>query len=128
MAEQLVYELERSRSALARNARGVRRDLNVTTHLKRAVIRRKLATLAAAAVAGMVVTRLLFRKKKVVQQVAEAAHHAPGGSNSGFWLGVLGLLVTLVKPAVTQLLSRKIADYASGDGKRATAFHPFARH
>ena len=129
---QLVYELERSRSEFARSARGVRRGVSVTAVLKRAVVRRKLATLVGAVVAGLVLTRLLFRKKKADPgQYAAAAMPAMPRSKEGeraaFLLGVLGLLVTLVKPAVTSFLSRKIADYASGDGHVTAGPGAFSR-
>ena len=125
---QLIFEMERSRSELARSIQGVKGDLSVTAHLKRTVLRRKLVSITTAAVVGLVLTRLLFRKKKAVKEVAAAAQF--GGrfrenERAGVWLSVLGLLIPLLKPVVTTLLSRNLADYAK-DG-HPPSLRPLAR-
>jgi len=116
---QLINELERSRLGVAQGWRGARKGASLTGGLKWAVERRKLAWLTGAAIGGLVLTRLLFRKKKAVREVA-AMHQVHAGINqsqrAGILLSILGLLVTLFRPAVTNYLSRKIADYTSGDG------------
>jgi len=110
---QLINELERSRLGVAQGWRGARKGASLTGGLKRAVERRKLAWLTGAAIGGLVLTRLLFRKVAAMHQVHAGINQS---QRAGILLSILGLLVTLFRPAVTNYLSRKIADYTSGDG------------
>ena len=117
---QLILEIERSRSGIARSLRGVKQDVSVTARLKRAVARSKFVSIAAAGVAGLVVTRLLFHKKKAVIELpaeTQLAGRLRETERAGFWLSVLGLLVTVLKPVMTSMLSRKLADFAARNGQ-----------
>ena len=119
---QLVQELELSRAGLAVSLGGVRQDLNLSAHLKKAIARRKFAWLAGAVVGGLILTRFIFRKKKPVHGEAEARIGQLNQSGrAGAWLSVLGLMVSLLKPAVTNFLSQRLADYATGDGAASGA-------
>ena len=115
---QLIAELERSRAELARSGRGVRRDLDVGAHLKHSILRQKTAWLTGAAVTGWALARLpgIFRKKKARQESeAPAARQIrqKEKERGGLLLAALSLAGTLLKPAITAFVSRKIADLAS---------------
>jgi|GEM_PF-799581 len=109
---RLIAELERSRSGLARDLRGMRRSLDVGAHLKSAILRQKTLWFTGAAVTGWLLTRLPGRRKK---QEAEPKPSrwmpkAKESSKGGWILTLLGLAGTLLKPAITSYLSQKIEE------------------
>ena len=119
---QLIAELERSRAQLTREIRGVRSGLDVGKHVKQAVLRQKTLWFAGAAIAGWLVTRLPGPRKR--EKKENGAHQPlmsrlmpqPKQSARGGWtLAFLGLLGTLLKPALTSFLSQKFAELATRD-------------
>jgi hypothetical protein len=117
----LSVELERSRAQLAREMRGVRSGLDVSKHVKQAVLRQKTLWFAGAAIAGWLVTRLPGRGKKEKaepqpQPLLSRLMPQPKQSARGGWaLALLGLLGTLLKPALTSFLSQKVAELTTRD-------------
>lgn len=120
---RLIAELERSRTGLAHGLHGVRGSLDVGAHLRRSVLRQKTLWFSGAAMTGWLLTRLPrlpFRKKKESKADGGAGMHLlarwlpkPKESARGGWLlATLGLAGTLLKPALTAFLSRKLADFA----------------
>jgi len=103
---QLVAELEQSRQRMGREFQQIRGGLNVTSHLRTAFFRQKTVWITGALLGGWLLTRLPARKKKAAPvKIVEARE-----SRSAVW-AILGLLATLLKPAVTSILSEKLAEY-----------------
>jgi len=117
---QLIAELERSRSDLARDLRGVRHGLDVGAHLRHAFVRQKAAWLGGAALTGWLLSRLPSRRKAVPRgDKPLAGMPKPKQSErGGLLLAALGVAGTILKPAITALATRKIKEFAaSRDGR-----------
>mgnify|MGYP006976762806 CR=1 FL=1 len=106
---QLVAELEQSRRKMGREFQEIRGGLNVGSRLRAAFFRQKAVWVTGALLGGWLLTRLPVRRKKAstTVKVVEAKE-----GKSMVW-AILGLLVTLLKPAVTSILSDKLAEYVA---------------
>lgn len=114
---QLIADLERSRTELGRSLSGVRQDLDVGSHLKHAFARQKTAWLAGAVIAGWILSRIPARKKSAPKSSVKTSPRTElkETERAGIWLALLSLLGTLIKPAVTAFVSRKIAQYVENN-------------
>ena len=112
---ELIAELERSRRELAGNIRGIRRDVSVGTHLKVAFARRKTAFLVGAALVGWVLSRLPSRKARRTAAPTVASTQDKENPKSAFWFTLLTFAITVMKPALTAIASRKLTEFATRD-------------
>lgn len=113
---QLIAELERSRSELARGLRGVRYDVSLAPHLKHAFVRHKSLWLLGAAAAGWVLSRLPAHSKKTSKKNGAALlDRSPKkqkeSERAGIALAIVGVLGTLFKPAIKAFATRQITEF-----------------
>ncbi|HWL54789.1 MAG TPA: hypothetical protein VNQ90_20270 [Chthoniobacteraceae bacterium] len=113
----LVARLERSRREISRNVDGVRHDLDVRTQLRSSVVRQKGFWLSGAAVAGWLLAGWPRRRKALPAPSRKKEVSARRGG--GFLLALFGLIGSIIKPAVTSFLTRKLRELASGEDSRA---------
>ncbi|MEI6350519.1 MAG: hypothetical protein WCP06_05370 [Verrucomicrobiota bacterium] len=117
---ELIAELERSRRELAGNIRGVRHDVDVTSHFRHAFAQRKTVWIAGAAVIGWLLARLPGRKARVARPGKELEKRKES-QRSAFLFTLLNLAITVAKPALTALASKKITQFATGERKEGRA-------
>ena len=115
---ELISELEHSRRNLAGSLRGVRHDVDVTAHLRQAFVHRKTAWIAGAAVLGWLLARLPGRKVRAARPAKEVEKRKES-QRSAFLFTLLNLAITVLKPALTALASKKITQIATGEHKEA---------
>ncbi|MDP9291742.1 MAG: hypothetical protein M3O82_05200 [Verrucomicrobiota bacterium] len=100
-----------ARSGMVIGWEAVRDDLNLPAHFKAAVGRHKTFWLSGAAIIGWVLAKLPARQKKVYVD----RHNKKAVKQMGFaglLLGVLKLVFSLARPALTAFATKKLADVA----------------
>jgi hypothetical protein len=119
--EQLVAELARTRSAMARDSAALRQELDVTAKFNRVVRRNPLAWFGGAAALGWILagpktrtrTRTLVQPAKPGEKAARSEEKVV--ARTGFvavLLGVIRFLFPLLKPVISTYATRIIADAA----------------
>lgn len=115
---QLVAELEQSRQKMVRDFGQLRGDLNVSAHLRAAFFRQKAVWITGAVLGGWLLTKLPGRKRKATAAVAAPA---AGKESRGMLWAILGVVATLLKPAVTSFITDRLTEYLA---KRQDAAFP----
>ena len=107
---ELAAELERARSRLARNFGALRKDLDVSTHLKHSLQEHKAAYIGGATLLGLLLSKLPARKKKIyVERKSKDA--VKEVEKAGIWIVLLQLLFKAFQPMITSLVSRQVTSY-----------------
>lgn len=124
---ELIADLERSRIGMGRNFRGMRGNLNVTSHLRAAFFRQKAVWITGALLGGWLLTRIPARRKQVSLSTHPVAAVAkPEKESKGFLWAALGLAATLLRPAITSFATQKLAEFvARRDSTAASSTSPF---
>ena len=121
---QLIAQLERERHAFARSVGGLRQDLDVSSHLKHSFLSQKAVWFAGAGLTGWVLSRLPSRKRREPIAANGKEVHAKGGERGALILSILGMLIPLVRPAVTAFISQKVEEFAvKSEVRPARAVH-----
>jgi hypothetical protein len=115
---KLRQEVAHSRDRLARDLSGLRYELDFPLKFRKSFQRQTVLWIAAAVVVGVVFAVMPARTKKVqVKAKANDGNETKKGIlGAGLAVGALRLAATLVKPAVTQFISKKMSSYATGPG------------
>ena len=111
-------EVAHSRDRLARDLSGLRYELDFPLKFRKSFQRQTVLWIGAAVVIGVIFAVMPARTKKVHVKVKgnDAKETKKGILGAGFAIGALRLAATLLKPAVTQFISRKVSSYAAGAG------------
>ncbi len=117
---QLIAELARSRAGMSQQARRLEHDLDVPARLKESVVRQKGIWLTGAAALGWLLAGWPRRKPKALgsPSKAEARHAAAHATTEnrrrgGWLLALLSVVGTMIRPAVTAFVSRRLSDWVS---------------
>jgi hypothetical protein len=113
---ELISELAWAREHLAANACETLHDLNVVGHLRHSISERKTAWFTGAALTGGLLSWVLGRKKKqkpAPKQHPPARVEIPQTGYVGMALAVITFVFNLLKPTLSKLASRKIAELAA---------------
>jgi hypothetical protein len=105
---ELRQEIAHSRDRLARDLSGLRYEMNLPLKFRKSVQRNTSVWIAATAVVGVLFT-MLPRKKKIVVKAKTGEDQKKGILEAGFAVGALKLAATLLRPAVTSYLTRRMA-------------------
>jgi hypothetical protein len=110
--DELIAEIDRARARISREMGSLRRDANVTAHLKHSFTANKAAWIGGAGVAGWILSRIPARKKNVYVGKKD---HSPvkEATELGLWFGIIKLLLTVFRPVITEFATRKITDFTS---------------
>jgi hypothetical protein len=114
-AEELKAKIARSREHLGRDIRGLRYELDFSAKIRRSFQKQTGAWITAAAVVGTLIVLLPMRRKKIYVN-DKRGRKSDGKSQlleAGFLLGALRIAATLLKPAITSFLARKLAGFAT---------------
>ena len=109
---ELTAQLACSRRLLSRNLGKLREDMDVPAHLKRNFTNHSTAWIGGAALFGWVLSRLPGRGKKGSSGEKEGGKPVEK-KRASLLPGVLKLLFSAARPALTALATKKIADIAS---------------
>jgi hypothetical protein len=118
---ELRQEVAHSRDRLARDLSGLRYELDFPLKFRKSFQRQTVLWITAAVVIGVVFAVMPARTRKV-QVNAKArkrgAHQKEEILGAGLALGALKLVATLLKPAVTNFISKKMSGYAAGAARK----------
>jgi len=107
----LKTEIARSRERVERDLRGLRYELDFRRKIKRSFQHQTVAWITAAAVVGTLLVLLPARKKKIYIDTKTGDKRKKQMLEAGFFLGALKIAATLLKPAITTFLRKKISGY-----------------
>jgi hypothetical protein len=113
---QLIAQLSKERSELAHAVKSLRQDLDVSSHLKHSFFQQKAFWLAGAGITGWVLSRLPSRKKPATEMVNGTISRGKEGSRGAWVISLLGMLLPLIKPAVTAFLTQKLTEFNAKGG------------
>jgi hypothetical protein len=117
---QLRQEIAHSRDRLARDLSGLRYELNFPLKFRKSFQRQTVLWITAAVVIGVVFAVMPARAKKLPMKAKAKTRSDPkeGILGAGLALGALKLAVTLLKPAVTNFISKKVSSYAADAARK----------
>jgi len=112
---ELAAELDRARAKLSRNMAEFRRDIDVPSHLNKAVRQNKTLWLSGAAALGLVIAKLPSRKKKVYVD-SKTNKKVKEAEKAGLALALAKLAFSAAKPVIMGIATKKIAEVAKRQG------------
>src|SRR2546426_12638526 len=110
-ADELKAEIARSRERVARDFRGLRYELDFPRKLRRSFRQQTVAWVTAIVVVGTLVVVLPLRKKKVYVDAKSGRKTKRNLLEAGFALGVLKIAASLLRPAITSFVTKKMLGY-----------------
>jgi hypothetical protein len=115
---QLRQEVAHSRDRLARDLGGLRYELDFPLKFRKSFQRQTVLWISAAVVIGVIFAVMPARTKKVEVKTRgnDSKETKKGILGAGLAVGALKLAATLLKPAVTQFISKKVGGYAANAG------------
>jgi hypothetical protein len=119
-------EIARSRDRFTRDLRVFRREIDIPRKIKRSFQRQTGAWVTAAVVVGALLILLPMRRKVVhVEPKLEVRRRGSKGKvlEAGFALGALKFAATLLKPALTSFITKKMHGFVNRPEP-----HPARRH
>jgi len=117
---QLRQEIAHSRDRLARDLGGLRYELDFPLKFRKSFQRQTVVWITAAVVIGVVFAVMPARTRKVrvnTKTKSRGEEQKKGILGAGLAIGALRLAATLLKPAVTQFISKKVSGYATAAGR-----------
>jgi hypothetical protein len=118
---ELRQEAAHSRDRLARDLSGLRYELDFPLKLRKSFQRQTALWIGAAIVVGVVFAVIPARRKKVRVKTSgksRGEHQNEGILGAGMALAALKLVATMLKPAITAFVAKKMSGYAAGAGTR----------
>jgi hypothetical protein len=114
---QLRQEIAHSRDRLARDLGGLRYELDFPLKFRKSFQRQTVLWVTTAVVVGVIFAVMPARTKKVqvkAKTKGDGEETKKGILGAGVAVGALRLAATLLKPAITQFVTKKMSGYASG--------------
>jgi len=117
---QLRQEVAHSRDRLARDLSGLRYELDFPLKFRKSFQRQTALWITAAVVIGVVVAVMPARTRKTSLKVKGKMRNDAKGEilGAGLALAALKLAVTLLRPAITDFISKKMSGSAGTPRKR----------
>lgn len=118
---EILAELARSRSAIARDSAAVQAQFDLSARIQRSVKARPFAWLGGAAAIGYMLAGPKTRTKTVTKFVRDKSGSrsqkpaAPKEKSAGFFgllLSLLKLAIPLVRPALSAYAAKRFGDFA----------------
>ena len=110
--DELRTEIARSRERVDRDLRGLHYELDFPAKLQRSYREQTVSWLAAATVVGALMVLLLTRKKKIYVDPKSDRKVNKKLVETGFALGALKIGASLVRPAIVELVKKRLTDIA----------------
>jgi hypothetical protein len=121
---QLRQEAAHSRDRLGRDLSGLRYELDFPLKFRKSFQRQTVIWIGAAIVIGVLIVALPPRTRKVrvkMKTKDRGEKQKEGILGAGLALGALKLVATMLKPAITRYVAKKMSGYAAGAGARRRA-------
>ena len=115
----LRQEVAHSRDRLARDLGGLRYELDFPLKFRKSFQRQTVLWITTAVVIGVVLAVMPARNKRVqinTKTKSRGEEQKKGILGAGLAVAALRFAATLLKPAVTQFISKKMSGYATGAG------------
>jgi hypothetical protein len=109
---ELRQEIAHSRDRLARELGGLRYELDLPLKFRKSFQRRTGVWVTAAAVLGVLFTAVP-RKKKVIIKAKTGDEQKKGILEAGFAVAALKFAATLLRPALTNYIARRVTARAA---------------
>lgn len=105
---------------MARDFRGLRYELDIPRKIRRSFREQTVLWIGAAAVVGTLIVLLPLRRKKIYVDLASGAVAKPTKKllDAGLLLGALRIALPLLKPAIENLVARKMGGFAGAPRSR----------
>ena len=116
---ELSQEVAHSRDRLARDLSGLRYELDFPLKFRKSFQRQTVLWITAAVVIGVVFAVMPARTRKIrvnTKTRSRGEEQKKGILGAGLAVAALRLAATLLKPAVTQFIAKKMSGYATGAG------------
>jgi hypothetical protein len=116
--DQLTATIARSRERIDCDLRGLHYELDFPAKLRESYRERTMSWLAASTAVGALMILLLLREKKIYVDPKSGRKVNKKLVETGFALGALKISVSLVRPAIIELVKKRL---------RGASDHPRAR-
>ena len=110
--DELRTEIARSRERVDCDLRGLHYELDFPAKLQRSYREQTVSWLAAATVVGALMVLLLTRKKKIYVDPKSDRKVNKKLVETGFALGALKIGVSLVRPAIVELVKSRLTGFS----------------
>jgi hypothetical protein len=110
--DELRTEIARSRERVDYDLRGLHYELDFPAKLQRSYREETVSWLAAATVVGVLMVLLLTRKKKIYVDPKSDRKVNKKLVETGFALGALKIAVSLVRPAIVELVKSRLTGFS----------------
>ena len=110
--DELRTEIARSRERVDCDLRGLHYELDFPAKLQRSYREETVSWLAAATVVGALMILLLTRKKKIYVDPKSDRKVNKKLVETGFALGALKIGVSLVRPAIVELVKNRLTGFS----------------
>jgi hypothetical protein len=120
---ELRQEAAHSRDRLGRDLGGLRYELDFPLKFRKSFQRQTVIWIGAAIVIGVLIVALPPRTKKVQLKMprgkSRGEEEKEGILGAGLALAALKLVATMLKPAITQFVAKKMSGYAAAQTRRS---------
>ncbi len=110
--DELRTKIARSRQRVDCDLRGLHYELDFPAKLQRSYREETVSWLAAATVVGALMVLLLTRKKKIYVDPKSDRKVNKKLVETGFALGALKIAVSLVRPAIVELVKSRLTGFS----------------
>jgi hypothetical protein len=110
--DELRTEIARSRERVGCDLRGLHYELDFPAKLQRSYREQTVSWLAAATAVGALIVLLPTRKKKMYVDLKSGRNANKKLLETGFALGALKIGASLVRPAVVELVKKRLTGIA----------------
>ena len=110
--DELRTKIARSRERVDCDLRGLHYELDFPAKLQRSFRERTVSWLAASTAVGTLMVLLLTRKKKIYVDPKSGRIANKKLAETGFALGALKIGASLVRPAIVELVKKRLTDVA----------------
>ena len=117
--DELTTDIAQSRERLARDLRGLRRELDFPAKFRRSFRQQTISWLTAAAAVGALIALAPMRKKKIYVDANNSRKSKKKLAETGLALTVLKIAANLARPVIMELVKNRFSDFG-GHSRRKT--------
>jgi len=117
--DELTTEIAQSRERLARDLRGLRRELDFPAKFRKSFRKQTVSWLTAAAAVGALIALAPMRKKKIYVDAKSGRKSKKKLAETGFALVALKIAANLARPVIVEFVKNRLSDFG-GKSHRKT--------
>jgi hypothetical protein len=111
--DELTTDIAQSRERLARDLRGLRRELDFPAKFRRSFRHQTVSWLTAAAAVGALIALAPMRKKKIYVDAKNSRKSKKKLAETGLALTVLKIVANLARPMIVELVKKRLNDFGA---------------